>query len=122
MYNSSFQLNKTRRAINTFGNTFEFIRHAKNAYEEPTDEILCAVSIKGVYHEKTGYLSSSAIESTTVRERSYPMILCLWEKQAELIMIDDLVSINSKIYKVQEIKDIAEAHIVADISLEEVQT
>jgi len=121
MYNSSFQLNKARRAINTCGQVFEFTRKRVNEFGEPTNDNLCVIELKGLYHEQTGYLYKSAVESTTIRQRSSPMILCLWKEQGELLSRGDLVEINSNTYKISEIKNIAEASIVADVSLEEVQ-
>ena len=49
------------------------------------------------------------------------MILCLWEDAQKILHTDEL-SFNGKSYKVGEVKNISEANIVGDISLEEVQT
>ena len=48
------------------------------------------------------------------------MILCLWES-AELLQHKDTLTYNGKKYTIGEIKNLAEANIIADISLEEVQ-
>lgn len=116
----TFQLNKVRRLINTQGKLFKFTRQGTNEFGEPNGQTE-SVDIVGVYHETTSFLSKSATEATTIRQKSSPMILCLWEDAQKILHTDEL-SFNEKTYKVGEVKNISEANIVGDISLEEVQT
>lgn len=116
----TFQLNKVRRLINTQGKPFKFTRQGTNGFGEPNGQTE-SVDIVGVYHETTSFLSKSATEATTIRQKSSPMILCLWEDAQRVLHTDEL-SFNEKSYKVGEVKNISEANIVGDISLEEVQT
>lgn len=116
----TFQLNKVRRLINTQGKPFKFTRQGTNEFGEPNGQTE-SVDIVGVYHETTSFLSKSATEATTIRQKSSPMILCLWEDAQRVLHTDEL-SFNEKSYKVGEVKNISEANIVGDISLEEVQT
>lgn len=116
----TFQLNKVRRLINTQGKNFQFKRRGTNEFGEPNGQTE-SVNIVGVYHETTSFLSKSATEATTIRQKPSPMILCLWEDAQKILHTDEL-SFNGKSYKVGEIKNISEANIVGDISLEEVQT
>lgn len=116
----TFQLNKVRRLINTQGKLFKFTRQGTNEFGEPNGQTE-SVDIVGVYHETTSFLSKSATEATTIRQKSSPMILCLWEDAQRVLHTDEL-SFNEKSYKVGEVKNISEANIVGDISLEEVQT
>lgn len=116
----SFQLNKVRRLINTQGENFQFKRRGTNEFGEPNGQTE-SVDIVGVYHETTSFLSKSATEATTIRQKPSPMILCLWEDAQKILHTDEL-SFNGKSYKVGEVKNISEANIVGDISLEEVQT
>lgn len=116
----SFQLNKVRRLINTQGRQFTFVRQKVNDFGEPNGEAE-SIDIVGVYHETTSFLSKSVTESTTIRQKSSPMILCLWEDAKRLCHLDTLV-FNERPYKIGDIKNISEASIVGDISLEEVQT
>ena len=120
MYASAFQLNKTRRAINTLGNWFVFKREGENEFGEPNDVVISTVSCKGLYHETTSYLQKNATDGSTTRRKPSPMILCLWES-AELLQHKDTLTYNDKKYTIGEIKNLAEANIIADISLEEVQ-
>lgn len=114
-----FQLNKVRRLINTQGQEFKFNRVKTNEFGEPSGQTV-SVNIVGVYHETTSFLSKTATDSTTIRQKPSPMILCLWEDAQKILHTDEL-SFNGKTYKVGEVKNISEANIVGDISLEEVQ-
>lgn len=117
---ASFQLNKVRRLINTQGKHFSFQRQETNEFGEPNGQTV-SVTIIGVYHETTSFLSKTATDATTIRQKPSPMILCLWEDSQKILHTDELL-FNGKSYKVGEIKNISEANIVGDISLEEVQT
>lgn len=119
MNSASFQLNKVRRSIATLGTSFVFIRPDKNAFGEPNGQTI-SVAIKGIYHETTSFLSKSSVESTTVRTKPSPMILCLWQDAQKLQHMDKL-AFNGKSYKVGDIKNLSESNIIGDISLEEIQ-
>lgn len=116
----TFQLNKVRRLINTQGQEFTFSRQGSNEFGEPNGQTESVV-IRGVYHETTSYLSKTGTEATTIRQRSSPMILCLWEDAQKAVHTDKLI-FNKKSYRVGEVKNISEADVAGDISLEEVQT
>lgn len=116
----SFQLNKVRRLIKTQGQDFSFTRQELNEFREPNGQTI-SVDLRGVYHETTSYLSKSSTDATTLRQKPSPMILCLWEDAQKIEQSDEL-DFNGKHYRIGEVKNISEANIVADISLEEVQT
>lgn len=119
MYAAAFQVNKIRRLIRTQGRLFDFARLGLNEFGEPNGQTEL-ISILGVYHETTTYLQKAKVESTTIRTKSSPMILCLWE-DAKLLQHTDTLEYNGKLYSVTDIKDVTESGLVADISLEEVQ-
>ena len=124
MYNAAFQLNKIRRLINTQVQEFHFTSLGKNEFGEPNGETVSHV-IQGVFHEALGYASGYATkttsEGTTIRNKDFPMVLTLWESLGEL-RHNDILTFNGKSYRVNEIKNVAEANLIANISLEEVQT
>lgn len=115
-----FQLNKVRRFISTQGQPFSFLRQGTNEFGEPNGQTE-SVIIKGVYHETTSFLSKESADATTLRKKASPMILCLWQ-EAQQLSIKDELSFNGKTYTVGEIKNLSEANVIGDISLEEVQT
>lgn len=124
MHSAAFQLNKVSRLIRTQGKPFKFTKPGKNEFGEPNGETV-SHEIRGVYHETSsytsGYVAKSTTEATTLRQKALPMVLALWESVGELHH-QDMVTFNGKPYRVNEIKNVAEANLVADISLEEVQT
>lgn len=120
MHRAAFQLNKVRRLIKTQGQVFTIEIHEKNNFGEPTGKPkLC--EILGVFHETTGYMSKTTSEASTLRKKPSPMVLTLWESIGEL-QHTNLIKFNDKSYRVTEIKNLGEANLIADISLEEVQT
>ena len=120
MNSAMFQLNKVRRLINTQGRSVDVLRQGKNKFGEPNGEAE-VFSVKGVFHETTSYLSKTGTDGSTVRAKSSPMFMCLWDEAIKLKHTDQ-VSMNNHTYNIGEIKNLCEANLVADISLEEVQT
>ena len=120
MNSPTFQLNKVRRLINTQGRSVVVTRQGKNKFNEPNGETEI-FNITGVFHETTSYLSKTGTDGSTIRSKPSPMLLCLWDEIQEL-QHTDLVSINNKTYRIGEIKNLCEADVAGDISLEEIQT
>lgn len=121
MNSAAFQLNKVRRAINTNGDWIPFYKPKLNEFKEPTDE-MCCMMIKGLFHESTSFIQTTAstTEGSTMRKKSSPMVLCPWE-DAMKIAESKYVQYRCRRYRVTEIKNLMEAGIIADISLEEEQ-
>lgn len=117
---AAFQLNKIRRLINTQGSEVTVKIPSKNKFNEPTDTAE-TFTITGVFHEVTSYLSKTTSDGSTMRRKSSPMLLCLWEEVQHIHHLDQ-VMLNDRLYRIGEIKNICESNVVADISLEEVQT
>lgn len=120
MNSSAFQLNKVRRLIKTQGRLVEVTRQNRDKFNEPNGEAE-VFSITGVFHETTSYLSKTGSDGSTVRAKPSPMLLCLWD-DIKNIKHTDQVILNNHIYNIGEIKNLCEADVVGDISLEEVQT
>ena len=124
MHSAAFQLNKVRRLIRTQGKIFYFSKPGRNEFGEPNGDLV-PHEIQGVFHEALGYASGYATkttsEGTTLRKKDFPMVLTLWESLGEL-RHTDVLTFNGKSYRVNEIKNVAEANLIANISLEEVQT
>lgn len=119
MHGAAFQLNKVRRLINTQGKAFHFEKPIKNEFGEPNGQTVSVV-LRGVFHETTSYLNKTSTDASTLRKKASPMVLMLWESAEGLHHTDEL-KFNEKTYRVTEIKNLQEANLVADISLEEVQ-
>lgn len=120
MYAASAQLNKVRRLVNTEGTWFTFSKQGKNEFNEPNGVDVSTVRLKGIYHETTSYLKKTADDAATVRTKSSPMILCLYEASS-FLDTEFTLTYRGKLYRIGEIKDIAESGVACDISLEEIQ-
>ena len=118
MINKQFEAYKIRREIKRSGETYKFRRHIKNEFGEPIigiDDDVC--SIQGLYHEENSNIQVTTGDTTQVRTKKIPMVLCGWE-EAKCLLIGDFTIINHKVFKVTGVVNIQEWSIVADISLE----
>lgn len=120
MNSSAFQLNKVRRLIKAQGRSVVVTRQERNKFNEPNGEAEI-FSVIGVFHETTSYLSKTGSDGSTVRAKPSPMLMCLWD-DAKKLKHTDQVTLNNHTYNIGEIKNLCEADVVGDISLEEVQT
>lgn len=123
MVNIKFEAYKIKREIKRSGINFEFKRYKKNKFGEPSDELEIDLEIvgnvKGIYHEQNGSVQISTNDTTQIRTKKIPMILCLYEDAASLnLQIGDVLKFNNKAYKVTGIVNIQEWNIISDISLE----
>lgn len=117
---AAFQLNKVRRLIKTEGRSVVVTRQGKNKFNEPNGEAE-VFNIRGVFHETTSYLSKTGSNGSTIRTKPSPMFMCLWEEIKNLKHTDQIL-LNNHTYNIGEIKNLCEADVIGDISLEEVQT
>lgn len=121
MNNPNFQLNKVRRHLRAYGRDFTFIREGTDSFGEPNGTTESFV-MQGIYHEtNSGTMTvQNNSDSATTWPKKIPSMLCLWEF-AQQVRLTDLVSINSKRYRISQIRNLEEANLVADILMEEVQ-
>ena len=121
MNSPNFQLNKVRRHLRAQGRDFTFIREGTDSFSEPNGTTE-SFTIQGIYHETNrGTMTiQNNSDAATTWPKKIPSMLCLWES-AQQVNLTDLVSINSKRYKISQIRNIEEANLVADIIMEEVQ-
>lgn len=119
MINTAFEAYKVRREIKRSGRIFSFARPKLNDFKEPTEEQSEIGEIRGIYHEQSSHVKVTTGDTTQIRSKKIPMILCLYN-DVELIglKMDDRVSINGKTYKVTGVVNIQEWNIIADVSLE----
>lgn len=114
-----FQLYKVKRAIQTHGVTVTAEIPVKDEFGEPTEQSESR-SFMGLYHETTSYLSKTTSDASTLRRKSSPMLLCLWD-DVEQLPIPCKILHNGKEYELVEVKDLEECQLIGDLSLEEVQ-
>ncbi len=119
LVNSSFQLNKILRAIRVANRNFVFCRYVKNKFGEiDFENYKIAKELKGIFHISSSFQQNITSDAGTNATVEQPMILALYN-DAMGILKDDFVFLNeNKIYKVVDVIDLGELHIVCEISLE----
>lgn len=119
MINTQFEAYKIKRELKRSGIDYEFKRSGVNDFGEPVGEPTVAGTIRGLYHEQNSSVQVTTGDTTQVRTKKIPMILCLYEDAASLVLqVGDELKINNKTLKVTGVVNIQEWNIIADISLE----
>lgn len=119
MVNNKFEVYKVKRELKRSGRDYEFTRPKVNDFGEPSDEEESIGILRGLYHEKSEHIMVSMSDTTQVRTKKVPSILCLYEDATSLaLVIGDRVKLNGKTMKVTGVVDIQEWNLIADVSLE----
>lgn len=119
MINNKFEVYKLKRELKRSGKDYEIRRQMKNEFGEPTEEYEVAGVIRGLYHETSEHILVSMTDTTQVRTKKVPSILCTYE-DAELTrpLIGDQTTVNGKIMKITGTVNVQEWNLITDISLE----
>lgn len=119
MINTRFEAYKIKRELKRSGIDYEFKRSVVNDFGEPVGEPVVVGTIRGLYHEQNSSIKITTGDTTQVRTKKIPMILCLYEDTASLVLnVGDIVKINAKTFNVTGVIDIQEWNLISDISLE----
>ena len=119
MINTQFEAYKIKRELKRSGIDYEFKRSGLNDFGEPDNELVTIGIIKGLYHEQNSNIQITTGDTTQVRTKKIPMILCLYDDAASLVLqVGDLLEINGRQFNVTGITNIQEWNIISDISLE----
>lgn len=119
MINTQFEAYKIKRELKRSGTDYEFKRSGLNDFGEPNNELVTVGTIKGLYHEQNSNVQITTGDTTQVRTKKIPMILCLYDDAASLVLqVGDQLEINGKTLKVTGVVNVQEWSIIADISLE----
>ena len=123
MINTRFEAYKIKRELKRSGIDYEFKRKKTNDFGEPIGDPEVFGSLKGIYHEQNSNIQVTTGDTTQVRTKKIPMILCLYEDTARLaLVVGDTVTINAKTFKVTGVVNIQEWNLISDISLEVVDS
>lgn len=119
MINTQFEAYKIKRELKRSGIDYKFKRSGVNDFGEPVGEPTVVGTIRGLYHEQNSNVQITTGDTTQVRTKKIPMILCLYEDAASLVLqVGDELKINNKTFKVTGVVNIQEWNIIVDISLE----
>lgn len=119
MINKSFEAYKIKRELKRSGKVFEFYRKALNDFGEPISDLQYVGKLKAIYHEENSNIQITTGDTTQIRTKKIPMLLCIYDDCIDAnLKVGDFVILNCKKFKVTGIVNIQEWKIIADISLE----
>ena len=123
MVNKNFEVYKLKRELKRSGVDYEFTRQKVNDFGEPTGDDKSVRILRGLYHERNEHIAVTMSDTTQVRTKKVPSILCLYEDAASLaLVIGDKIKLNGKEMKVTGVVNIQEWNLIADVSLEVVDS
>ena len=123
MINKQFEAYKIKREIRRSGETYTFMRPSLNEFNEPSGDETEVGSLRGLYHEQNSNVQLTTGDTTQIRTKKLPMILCIYEDAKTLnLQLGDKLYLNDRILKVVSLVNIQEWNIIGDLSLEEVAT
>lgn len=123
MINKQFEAYKIRREIKRSGETYTFMRPSLNEFNEPSGDETEVGSLRGLYHEQNSNIQLTTGDTTQIRTKKLPMILCIYDDAKALnLQLGDKLYLNDRILKVVSLVNIQEWNIIGDLSLEEVAT
>lgn len=113
---NSLERYKVLKAINTYGQIYQFHFKSKNEFNEPTGGE-SSFTLRGIYHETQGYVTSTASDGSNVKTKPNSLILCMKE-DASQIAVGMTTEIREKEYRVVDLRDVENLGLFYDISLE----
>lgn len=123
MINKQFEAYKIKREIRRSGETYTFMRPSLNEFGEPSGDETEVGSLHGLYHEQNSNVQLTTGDTTQIRTKKLPMILCIYDDAKTLnLQLGDKLYLNDRILKVVSLVNIQEWNIIGDLSLEEVAT
>lgn len=123
MINKQFEAYKIKREIRRSGETYTFMRPSLNEFGEPSGDETEVGSLCGLYHEQNSNIQLTTGDTTQIRTKKLPMILCIYDDAKTLnLQLGDKLYLNDRILKVVSLVNIQEWNIIGDLSLEEVAT
>lgn len=123
MINKQFEAYKIKREIRRSGETYTFMRPSLNEFGEPSGDETEVGSLRGLYHEQNSNVQLTTGDTTQIRTKKLPMVLCIYEDAKTLnLQLGDKLYLNDRILKVVSLVNIQEWNIIGDLSLEEVAT
>lgn len=121
MINVRFEAYKVKRELKRSGIEYEFKRPKSNNFGEPIEQNESVGTLVGIYHEhnERAGVQITTGDTTQVRTKRIPMILCLHDDTASLdLKVGDFTIINERTFKVVGVINVNEWNIISDITLE----
>lgn len=116
--NLNFEKHKLTRFINSHGQEYTFLSHGSNSFGEPVEgETSNKVTIRGVYHETQGYVTSVADTGGNIKTKPDAQIICRFS-DTESLKAGMVVEIQGKNYRLIDLRNINNLGVACDLSLE----
>lgn len=123
MVNKKFEAYKISREIKRSGMKYSILRQNKDEFGGPSGEPVKLGSLMALYHEQNSSIRITTGDTTQIRTKKIPSLLCLHENTEKLnINIGDIINFNGKTFNVTGIVNIQEWNIISDVSLEVVDS
>lgn len=113
----SFEMFKLNRAIEKNDTDINVKRQNTNEFGESTEEYTDVCTFKGLYHEINSYSKLTTEEGAEYNQKKKPMVMGPYRLCSE-ILINDVIEISGKLFKVTKINNIGQEDIIVDLSLE----
>lgn len=116
--NLNFEKHKLTRFINSQGQEYTFLLPESNSFGEPVEgEVSKEVTIRGVYHETQGYVTSKADTGSNIKTKPDAQIICHFSDTKNL-KTGMVVQIWEKSYQLIDLRNINNLGVACDLSLE----
>lgn len=122
MLNTKFEVYKLVRELKRCGRWYTFLREGKNQYGEPDGTPAHVCCVPGLYHEQNSNVELVAGDTTQIRTKKIPMILCLCEPETLALRQGDYMILHGKKFVVTGVVDVQEWGLILDVSLEVVDS
>lgn len=108
---------KLSQTIQRHGVDFTVRRAEKNAFNEPTNNLLPVMEGRGIFHTSSRYISVSGQAHGLVQSVQEPRLMLVFPVTAEL-QIGDLVELPGCKYRITGTDNLSRLNIALDVSLE----
>lgn len=114
-----FQKAKLRRVLAVQGRSYTFKRYLLNQFKEKTSQVTNTVTLKGIFHNVTSYISVQEGDATRKQRKFTPTIMTLYDDFIlSPVFMGDEVEFEGKRYTVTGTENVEEGNYAVDISLE----
>ena len=105
------------RAIQRHGVDFSVRRAEKNAFNEPTENLLPVMDGRGIFHTSSRYISVSGQAHGLVQSVQEPRLMLVFPVTADL-QTGDLVELPNGTFRITGTDNLSGLSIALDVSLE----
>ena len=113
----NFEAFKLKHIIDRNGTEVKVKRLGTNEFGESTEEYTDVCTFKGLYHEINSYSQQTTEEGAEYNQKKKPMVMGPYFLCSQ-ILIDDVIELSGKMFKVTKINNMGQENIIVDLSLD----